>query len=214
MKTKTVGEILREARLRHRVSVSELAQLTRIRRQHLLALEANQFTQLPAATFVKGYIKTYARIFGFDHQSVVALLRRDFKESARGKLVPRDFIKPVLKRRQLWRPVTYLVLGLGLVFVSLVSYVGVQWYQLHRPPNLTITQPEENSLVAPRVEITGQTEPEAVVSVNHQPVALQPDGSFQTQLFLTREGLNTISVEASDRRGKTTLMQRTVRVKF
>lgn len=214
MKTKTIGEILRDERQAHHLSVDEMSAKTKIQLKYLQALESNDFDRLPAATFVKGYIKTYAQIFGFDHQPLIALLRRDFKQSAKGRLVPREFIKPVLKKRQFFQPATYLVMGLGLIFLSLIGYVGFQWYQLTKPPEVSLSAPAENELVASRVIVRGQTEPEAILTVNSFPVTLQLDGSFETELFLTREGLNTISIEARDRNGKTTLVQRTVQVKF
>ena len=90
--------MLRTRREQHKISLSEFSKLTRIRIENLKALEDDQFSQLPSAVFVKGYIKTYAAFFGFEYQPILALLRRDFKESAVGKLVPREFIKPILKK--------------------------------------------------------------------------------------------------------------------
>lgn len=206
--------MLREEREFHRLSITELAKRTRIRAEYLEALENNQFELLPAATFVKGYIKTYGQVFGFNYQPLLGLLRRDFKESAKGKLVPREFIKPVLKKRQFWTPITAtMVIAAGL-FLTLFSYVGVQWYNLNRPPVLEVTQPAENAEVAAQVEVAGKTSTEAVVTVNNQPVALQPDGSFETEIFLPREGISSITVEAKDRRGKSNLIQRTVYVRY
>ena len=214
MKTKTIGEILREERQQHHLSIDKLAQKTRIKKKYLQALENNQFNQLPAATFVKGYIKIYSQMFGFDYQPLIALLRRDFRESVKGQLVPREFIKPLLKKRQLWGPATFIVLGLALTFIILISYVGFQWYELAQPPDLKIISPVEDSLVAARVSVSGQTDNDAIVTINSQPVALQSDGSFKSEVYLPREGVNTISIEAQDRRGKITLIQRLVRVKF
>lgn len=214
MKTKSIGEILQAQRRARGWSVAEVAAQTKIKKCYLLALEANQFQALPASTFVKGYIRTYAELLGLDHQPLVALLRRDFKESAKGQLVPRDFIKPVLKRRQFWQPATFVVLGLALLFLSLVTYVGFQWHQLNQPPSLKIAAPTQDERVASRVKVQGQTENDAIVTINSQPVALQPDGSFQSEILLTREGANTITVEAKDRQGRSTIKQRTVRVEF
>ena len=214
MKTTTIGEMLKEERQQHRLSIQKLAQKTRIKAKYLLALENNQFDQLPSATFVKGYIKIYGQLFGFDHQPLIALLRRDFKESVKGQLVPREFIKPVLKKRQFFSPAAFVVIGLVLTFLTLISYVGFKWYQLTQPPELEITYPVEDSLVAARVSVKGYTEADAIVTVNSQPVALQTDGSFETEVYLPREGVNTISIESQDRQGKSTLVQRSVRVKF
>lgn len=212
MKTKTIGELLQEERQRHHLSLSQLAQITRVKVEYLRALEANQFAELPAATFVKGYIKTYAKLFGFDYQPLLALLRRDFKESAVGKLVPREFIKPVLKKKQIWTPVTMAVMALGVVFLSLVLYVGVQWYSIQKPPKLEVLQPQDDDAVSQQIVVKGVTVGDAIVTVNEQPVSLQPNGTFQTSLYIPRAGIYTITVTATDRRGKTNVVQRSVQV--
>jgi cytoskeletal protein RodZ len=214
MQTKTIGDILREEREYHRLSLTEMASRTRIRQEYLEALEKNQYHKLPAATFVKGYIKTYGTTFGFDYRPLVALLRRDYKESARGKLVPREFIKPVLKKQHFWTPVTYLLFSLVAVFGALILYIGFQWYSLQRPPELVVDSPAAGAIVSAQVSVTGRTEPDAILSINAQPVSLESNGSFKTEVFLTREGTNTITIQATDRQGKSNVQQRTVSVEF
>ena len=153
-------------------------------------------------------------MFGVDHKPLWAMLRRDFKESARGKLIPREFIKSVHRKRRFWTPVTSVLLVLGTIFFSFALYVAVQWYNLQKPPVLEIANPQPNSEVSSQVIVSGKTVPDAVVSINSQPVALQPDGNFQTEIFLPREGINTITIESTDRRGKSSIEQRTVRVVY
>lgn len=214
MRQKTVGEMLKDERVSHRIQLPELAKRTRIRLEYLEALEENNFSKLPAATFVKGYVKIYAKLFGFDPQPLLALLRRDYKESAKGKLVPREFLTPLLKKRQHMKPVTFVMIGLTVVFLSLFSYIGVQWWLSQQPPHLEVDQPEELAVVGPQVEVSGETEPEALIIINDQPVALQPDGSFQTQVSLMTEGIVTIVIQAKDEQGKTSTIQRQVQVTF
>src|SRR5258708_3988156 len=157
MKIKMIGEILRTQRQQHNVTIEQLSKVTHIRVEYLRALEENQFEKLPSAVFVRGYIKSYSHAFGFDYQPLVALLRRDFKESAAGTLVPREFIKPTLKKRQFWTPITLAVLSLAVVFLSLIGYIGLQWYNLQKPPLLTITSPIENAFVSSNIIVKGQT---------------------------------------------------------
>lgn len=214
MKTKTVGEILKEQRLEANLSLQDLAKESRIRVEYLEALEKNDFAKLPAATFVKGYIKIYSRILGFDFQPIIALLRRDFKESAKGKLVPREFIKSILTRRKTFTPITNVFISLALIFLVLFSYVGFQWYNFNKPPELVIYTPEEDAFVSTKVMIEGKTNPEAVVLVNSEPISLSTDGKFKTEIYLPREGVATITIEATDKRGKTSLISRTVYVRF
>lgn len=214
MKTKTVGQMLREEREKYRLSLEEVSQTTRIRLEYLQALEENNFQELPAATFVKGYIKTYSRLFNLEYQPLIALLRRDYKESAKGELVPREFLAPVIRERFTWSPITLIAGLVASVFLTLLVYVGFQWYSLNRPPELLVTSPEDEAVVSARVIVKGRTHPEATVLVNVQPVSLQPDGSFETEVFMPRDGVSTITIEASDRRGRNTLEQRTVVVEF
>ena len=213
MRTKTIGEVLQGERLKYRVTLPDFAERTRIKQDYLQALEENRFADLPAATFVKGFIRAYANHFQFDYQPVLGLLRRDYKESASGKLVPREFIKPLLKQRQVWTPVTFTLIGLTVVFVILFGYVALQWYAIQRPPRLEIFAPEDRAVESSPITVKGETSIEAIVAVNDQPVALQPDGQFQTEVVLPRAGLHTIIITASDRRGRKTTVERTIQVK-
>jgi cytoskeletal protein RodZ len=212
MKTKTIGELLKSQRQHHNLTIAELAAHTKIRPDFLEALEENSFEKLPSAVFVKGYIKTYCSLFGVDDQPLLAILRRDFKESAAGQLVPRDFIKPMLKKRQMWTPVTMAVLVLGVIFLTLISYVGLQWYNIQKPPKLVLTEPTENQFVSATIPVSGHTVSDAIVTVNEQPIGIKSDGSFQTEVYLPKEGIHTITIEATDRRGKTSVVQRAVHV--
>lgn len=214
MKTKTIGELLQSERQKHHLPIEKMAELTKIRPEYLQALEENRFYDLPAATFVKGYIKIYAKLFGFDYQPLLALLRRDYKESAVGKLVPREFIKPVLKKREIWTPITFAVVGLVAVFLTLMTYVVVQWYNIQKPPKLVVTAPKENEFVSSQIKVKGETVNDAVVTVNAQPVAIDANGEFQTDVYIPREGIHTISIEAVDRRGKRSTLQRSIHVRF
>ena len=214
MKTRRVGEVLQAERQAHDVSLESLAAQTRIKVYLLEALENNDFEALPAAVFVKGYIRAYARVLGFDEKPVIALLRRDFKVSARGQLIPREFLKQS-HRRQAWlTPFRLTAAGLSLAALVVLGYVGLQMRALSQPPLLVVTQPTESAVVAPKVTVRGMTQPENMVWVQDQPVALRPDGSFTTEVVLPTEGLATIKVVTSDRKGKQTLKERTVLVKY
>jgi cytoskeletal protein RodZ len=214
MKTKTIGELLIAERQKRRLTVADVAAVTKIQLHFVAALEENQFEQLPAATFVKGFIKSLAEFYNQDPQPLLATLRRDFKESATGQLVPREFIRPLLKKQQLWTPLTMTFLMLGTVFVTLLSYVLFQWYSFQKPPSLIVVSPEENQIVSEKFTVTGTTVPDAIVTVNTQPVGLFPDGRFEVELALPREGTQILTIESTDRRGKKSVIQRIIRVQL
>jgi hypothetical protein len=66
-----IGNSLREARLRQAVEYSDVERVTKIRPKYLRALEDEQFETLPAQTYVKGFLRTYAEFLGLDGQLYV-----------------------------------------------------------------------------------------------------------------------------------------------
>ena len=66
-----IGTSLREARVRQALEFPELEQATKIRAKYLRALEDEQFDMLPAQTYVKGFLRSYAEYLGLDGQLYV-----------------------------------------------------------------------------------------------------------------------------------------------
>ena len=66
-----IGNSLREARLRQGLDFPEIEQATKIRGKYLRALEDEQFDLLPAQTYVKGFLRSYAEYLGLDGQLYV-----------------------------------------------------------------------------------------------------------------------------------------------
>jgi len=66
-----IGNSLREARMRQGLDFPELEQGTKIRGKYLRALEDEQFDVLPAQTYVKGFLRSYAEHLGLDGQLYV-----------------------------------------------------------------------------------------------------------------------------------------------
>jgi hypothetical protein len=66
-----IGNSLREARLRQHLDFPELEQATKIRCKYLRALEDEEFEVLPAETYVKGFLRSYAEYLGLDGQLYV-----------------------------------------------------------------------------------------------------------------------------------------------
>jgi Helix-turn-helix domain len=66
-----IGISLREARMRQGVDLLEAEQSTKIRSKYLRALEDERFELLPAQTYVKGFLRSYAEYLGLDGQLYV-----------------------------------------------------------------------------------------------------------------------------------------------
>lgn len=61
-----IGSSLREARTRQGLDLPEMEQRTKVRAKYLRLLEEEQFDLLPAHTYVKGFLHTYAEALGLD----------------------------------------------------------------------------------------------------------------------------------------------------
>ena len=66
-----IGSSLREARLRQALDLNDAEQATKIRSKYLRALEDERFDLLPAETYVKGFLRSYAEYLGLDGQLYV-----------------------------------------------------------------------------------------------------------------------------------------------
>ena len=89
-----IGNSLREARLRQGLEFPEIEQATKIRGKYLRALEEEQFDVLPAQTYVKGFLRSYADYLGLDGQLYVdefnsRYVRGEIEEEEERPLQPR-----------------------------------------------------------------------------------------------------------------------------
>jgi cytoskeletal protein RodZ len=70
----TLGKYLRDAREARGIDLRDAAQQTRISVQYLRALEAEDFSKLPGAVFVKGFLKNYSKFLQLDEAEVMRRL--------------------------------------------------------------------------------------------------------------------------------------------
>jgi cytoskeleton protein RodZ len=66
-----IGNTLREARLRRGLDFRQAETATKIRGRYLRSLEEEDFDALPAETYVRGFLKSYAEFLGLDGQLYV-----------------------------------------------------------------------------------------------------------------------------------------------
>jgi len=90
-----IGNSLREARLRQGLDFVEIEQSTKIRGKYLRALEDEQFEVLPAQTYVKGFLRSYADYLGLDGQLYVDEFNSRY---VRGELEEEEEARPFKPR--------------------------------------------------------------------------------------------------------------------
>lgn len=67
----TLGEKIRQAREERGISISEVAEQTRISALYLESIENDDYRPLPGGIFNKGFVKSYAKHLGLDEQEAL-----------------------------------------------------------------------------------------------------------------------------------------------
>jgi cytoskeleton protein RodZ len=75
----SIGETLREARMRQRLDIADVEARTKIRAKYLRALENEEFGMLPGDTFVKTFLRTYAEVLGVDPHVLIEEYRTNYE---------------------------------------------------------------------------------------------------------------------------------------
>ncbi len=109
------GALLKREREKKGLSHAQISQQTRLRPRFLEAIENEEWDLLPAPTFVKGFIRSYARILGLDEERVVDL----YREEAGADDFSQEFVMPAILKRKKW---PFMVLGL-LFLLAAVSVI-------------------------------------------------------------------------------------------
>src|SRR5215207_4706839 len=84
----SIGETLRDARMRQRLDIADVEQRTKIRAKYLRALENEEFGMLPGPTFVKTFLRTYAEMLGLDPHLLVGEYRANYEREDEPELQP------------------------------------------------------------------------------------------------------------------------------
>jgi len=206
---KTAGSIIREERIRRGISLEKAEGATRIRKKFLTAIEQDDYSVLPSLLYAKGFIKNYSEYLGLDSGTVLAFYRRQIDEAHVTTLPKKD--KEVF--RSSWSQLTpgrFVGLLIGILIVVFFAYFITQYRRLSEAPILTIEKPANNVVVKERkIDIMGKTDNDATVTINGVTALVRPDGSFFDQITL-EVGVNSITISAVSRYGKTTTLVRKV----
>ena len=63
---KTVGSILREARVAKKLTLKEAEAATKFREKFLENIESDDYSRLPSLSYAKGFVKNYSEYLGLD----------------------------------------------------------------------------------------------------------------------------------------------------
>lgn len=79
----TVAEQLRLAREEQQLNVYQVAEITKIKTDHIRALEAGEYDLFSAPVYIRGFVRTYAKALKLDPVQMIAALEDELGESTR-----------------------------------------------------------------------------------------------------------------------------------
>jgi cytoskeletal protein RodZ len=202
---KTIGDYLKEARIRKKYSKERLEKETKIKKGFIDAIEKEEWARLPDSSVVTGFVRSIANALGLIPERTLAILRRDYP-SKKVAVNP----KPDLKTKFSWSPKhTFIVAIISVLFI-VGGYLSFQYVNFVRPPALTVVSPQDGEIVKTReIVVSGKTNPEAVVKVNNQPFLVGDDGGFSGTLEVYEETFE-VEIKAISRSGKETVIIRKI----
>lgn len=157
----SLGMLLRKLRLERSLDISDIAEETKIPPATIRAMEADDYSSLPALAFARGFYAMYAELLNLDSEEIVERFLDDYKNADFAQ--NSDIASPSLTGKQIGsmaeRPSHFLRTAIGISILAVILIVtGICWYAGYNPAN----QVSEwlRSFQEPNIEIIEQTQPQ------------------------------------------------------
>lgn len=175
--------LLRAKREEKGLSLDEVAQVLKLQRRQVVAIEEGDFLSLGSAAHVRGFVRNYARHLDLDPETVlgqiehlVPLQRHELHGPGNtGVAMP----TPGGRRPLAWAlaasPLVLVALGLGILYA-----LGVNFDRWRSAPAEPAAEPQATAAVVPAVPAAvavGQKPAAQVAAPSLAPVAVPPPGS-------------------------------------
>jgi cytoskeletal protein RodZ len=130
----TVAELLKQGREKQKLTVSQLAETTKIRSDHIRALEEGNYQVFSAPVYIRGFVRTLASTLRLSVPEVMKVLDDELSQSKKFREPPKltagsrgivDFLMLQLSKVN-WR------VALPLLIVAVVSIGGFLAYRSWR----------------------------------------------------------------------------------
>lgn len=208
-----VSEQLRSARQAKKLKLSLIAKKLNINEKYLTALEKGEYEKLPHGVYEKNFLREYALFLSLDYKKLALDFEAEINaiEPKRQKEL---FSKQIIKKRYLLAiPKILKNILIFLIICVCFIYLGYRVNKIISPPLLIINSPAADLTTSQTsLQITGQTEVEASLTINGQIVLTDKNGSFSQTISL-KNGINIITITANKKQGRGSTIVRQVLVK-
>jgi transcriptional regulator with XRE-family HTH domain len=160
----SIGKYLREEREFRNLSLEEVSNFTRIRKQFLNAIEEDRYELLPPAIYVKGYLTAYARYLGLDPNDTVLRYQKYLQEFTISEEKRLEQQKPEPPRRVSFstkRAMSYLILAILSTMTVFTVFFISRILQVSFRPILNQKEPAPAAMPsAPQIQERGRSQTE------------------------------------------------------
>lgn len=199
--TRTLGERLKTARKKKKLSLAQAEEETKVRLKYLVALEQGDYLTLPADVYSLGFLAKYAEFLGLNKDQVIQDFRRERGASGQ-EIIPVRTKARADKFLLTPRTIGFL-LGM-VVFLTLLGYIFYSVKHFTTAPNLEISSPSTETVIREdRVEVIGKTDIGCSLRINDQTVYIDNIGNFKEVIHL-QPGINNVEVRSANRVNKET----------
>ncbi len=125
---KQIGNQLKDARIQRHIAIADVADYLKISVRKVEALEGAQLDQLPAVTFTKGFVRSYAKLLQLDITNLLDQISTESKVEQRTdvRIAPRKIVHAYPSRSSA-RFVRKLLLSLLLMVLLTLGFLGLRY---------------------------------------------------------------------------------------
>jgi len=184
------GSYLKHERELRGVPLEEIAAVTKVHIRFLEALENNEFDQLPGEVFIKGYIRSYAKVIGLDSEEMVTAYEENFGKVRKQELENAHLASEKIHSRKK-NLAGYVIGGIGLAGILMMGYLGVgslvEEGNKQGAEQLSANAPALNAIepeIPKDVDVSNEEQPEQELAagLSQAPSALPVDSSAEPEV--------------------------------
>jgi hypothetical protein len=191
----TLGDYLYKVRNSLDFDIKTASILTQIKPSYLESLEKGDWDALPSDVYIRGFIKTLARVYNLSEEALIEQYEKEHGFTPKA----RPLQKPKTKINFNFTPKTIIVLVSLFMGLMAIGYVGNQIRSVLAPPLLELSEPGSDvTAQGNAVVLAGRVEIGADVTINEQIVLTDTNGQFTESLILS-PGTNVIEVVARNK---------------
>ncbi|MFG1488940.1 RodZ domain-containing protein [Oceanospirillum sp. HFRX-1_2] len=156
------GEQLKKGRERMQLSTREVSEQLNLKHSFVQMIEDDNYSALPGATFVRGYLRAYAKLVGVDAESLVDTYNANFNEEPKPeeRYKPVDTIRPQRSFSDPLIKYTTLAVVAALIALSIMwwqSRNGAEPLSLIQSDTVTVETSEGETIIA-QMDLSGAEE--------------------------------------------------------